>query len=234
MNTYSDVTPYIDNRNQDIWQYLSKKYIINFRIYDTPNVVSGINRDNSEYIISLHESNLCKDVFTHELLHLYIIDKYFDIPDKVESDVSINENICKIFKEEHINALHNTLTHKLIYPYYKGMGYDTSIFTPVPKREFLHDVECIYKQVKLEEVIYPYQTIAYYVCFSIDAMCSEWFGDLFNNLLNIFKLKSPAFYEIMEQFVCDWNEKQDAKTLKGILDDFFLDLDDWIGSIINK
>lgn len=228
-----NIISYIDDRNRGIWQYLSNKYIINFRIFDTPNASSRIDMENEkEYTIYLHVSNLCKDIFTHELLHLYIVDKYFDIPSRVELSVMIHTNIRKIFRKEHINSLYNSLTHKLMYPYYKEMGYDVNIFTPILTKEFLYKMGNVFKLINLQKVSYPYYTIALYVCLTIDAICSEWFGEEQKNLLNIFKQKSPTFYGRMKQFVGDWNEKQEPLILKGILDDFFFDLDNWIVSII--
>src|SRR5690554_7181215 len=71
----NNISQFIDKRNSELWNSLNSKF--NIRIQQSENREYSCFTKNNDAIIFVDENNICKDSFTHELLHIHLKDKEF-------------------------------------------------------------------------------------------------------------------------------------------------------------
>lgn len=116
----------IDSRNEKLWNEINENYIVTFEDSTNGEYACDIQSENVIFIID--KNNLCKDSFTHEMLHVYMSmkDLYFSSALKLTIPQSrlLSENLT-FDLIEHIG---NCLDHIKILPIYLELGFDRTKF----------------------------------------------------------------------------------------------------------
>ncbi len=116
----------LDFRNQNLWNEINQKYIV--EIEETTNKEYSVYSINNSATFFINKNNLCKDSFTHEMLHVYmeIKDLYFSSSLKLTLPQSkiLSENLSP----QLIEHIGNSLDHIKMLPIYLELGFDRKKF----------------------------------------------------------------------------------------------------------
>ncbi|AXB57272.1 hypothetical protein [Flavobacterium fluviale] len=116
----------LDIRNQKLWDEINQKFNIEYA--ESSDNEYGVYSINNSVTFFIDKSNLCKDSFTHEMLHVYmtIKDLYFTSSLKLTFTQSkiLSENLT-LQLIEHIG---NCLDHVKMLPIYLELGFDRKKF----------------------------------------------------------------------------------------------------------
>ena len=116
----------IDSRNKDLWDKLSEKYNVSFE--QSENEEYGVFSENDHVTFKIDYNNLCKDSFTHEMLHVYLrlMDCY--IGAGLKNTIKMSKILSNIMTYELLEHIGNCLDHIKILPQYLDMGFDREKF----------------------------------------------------------------------------------------------------------
>src|SRR5690606_18099998 len=118
--TYEEIEEnFIDYRNKDIWNKLSKKYMI---LVNDDNLIYELKYINNDpYTVILTNKNYSKELFTHELLHL-------DLRYKGLNTVNFFESLSQPFIATMAIMILNCIEHILFFDDYIELGYSKERF----------------------------------------------------------------------------------------------------------
>jgi hypothetical protein len=122
----------VDSRNEKLWKEINENYIIEFE--DSLNTEYGCYTVNNKVIFFIDKNNLCKDSFTHEMLHVLMgmKDLYFSSSLKLTFPQSII--LSKNLSSELMEHIGNCLDHIKMLPIYLELGFD--------RKKFISDYDC--------------------------------------------------------------------------------------------
>ena len=116
----------VDYRNEMLWKEINENYIVEFE--DSLNKEYGCYTVNNKVIFFIDKNNLCKDFFTHEMLHVLMgmKDLYFSSSLKLTLPQSkiLSENLSS----QLIEHIGNSLDHIKMLPIYLELGFDRKKF----------------------------------------------------------------------------------------------------------
>lgn len=113
---------FIDDRNNRIWNELKQKY--NFEIDKSNNHEYSCFIQAKKVIIYYDDSNICKDSFTHELLHVYLNSKEFYLGNNLNLIINNDANLSRILSKQLIEHISNCLDHIKMFSIFNELGFD--------------------------------------------------------------------------------------------------------------
>ncbi|GGF28019.1 hypothetical protein [Flavobacterium limi] len=116
----------IDSRNQNLWDDLSNKF--NISIENSFENNYGCYAQNDNVVLYVTSDNLCKDSFTHELLHVYLRSKDCYIGASLTNFIIGDYILSSILSKELIEHIGNSMDHIKMLPLYLEMGFDRKLF----------------------------------------------------------------------------------------------------------
>ena len=227
MEKYLEI--FIDDRNREMWESLSKTYNITLHQSDEPNYKSRLIGNNFE--IHIDENDITPESFTHELLHLHLKSKGVLIQQDLNASILPYDNISKIFSIPLIEHINNCLEHNKMLPKYLELGYDNS--------KFISD----YSEIKItkkyiEKLKESFKVNGKYYREAFDVFIGKFFAMKSDNnpkhryyefYVQLKKI-DPTLYKLLSDFWEDWldydiNNPED--TYNDILEYFIDDLIAW-------
>lgn len=215
----------IDSRNSDLWKYLMSRYKI--KVFQDDEGNSRVQDTGNGYMIVLVCDNFNNEVFTHEMLHIYIIDKYFDIINYLYDICDSKPSLKSIFPYSVACFINNMLSHMLMYPIYEKMGYDMTTFTPPVNVEYVNNLIPEFSKIDLSNGTVVYYNITNFIAYEIMMLSESWHYD-YSEHLDILKEKDADLFKITEDLVVNWKDTDNTEDLKLLLDKFMVSLNDWI------
>jgi hypothetical protein len=116
----------LDERNRGLWNDINEKFTVTIQNSYTGNY--GCYSQNSDIIFYIDPNNLCKDSFTHELLHVYLRLKEFYIGASLTNTIMGSKILSMILSDKLIEHMGNCLDHVKMLPLYLEMGFDRKKF----------------------------------------------------------------------------------------------------------
>ncbi len=215
----------IDSRNYNLWKHLRHRYKLN--VFKDNEGNSRVLDIGDGYMIVLTEDNFCNEIFTHELLHIYVIDKYLDIS-KYLFDFCDNQQLLKLhFTDDIVYYINNMLSHMLMLPIYKKLGYDMSVFVPPIDADYIKGLSYELQGIYLDNVNMECNSIKNFICYEIMMLSESWRYN-YSDHLDILKEKNVDLFNLIENLVVNWKDTNNAEELKLLLDKFMTSLYDWI------
>ncbi len=215
----------IDSRNSDLWKYLLERYIID--VYHSEYGNSQIKSIGDDYLIILNDKEIINEVFTHELLHLYVIDKYFNISTYLSKLRERYQFLFLFIQKEDIYYIHNILSHLIMLPIYIKLGYKSDTFLPSLDIEHIkNNIEPI-RNITLSCAKFEDSSTADFIRYAIMMLSESWHYD-YSEHLDILKEKDADLFKITEDLVVNWKDTDNTEELKLLLDKFMESLNDWI------
>ena len=123
-----DLNTLFDKNGMELYNELENEYIFSFSYYNQDSPAINLNGIYAEFLIP-QSKNMCKNLFTHELLHLYLL--FNGINNKLSLLNSIGKyNLSEVLSlsENEIIYIHNFLDHIIMYNDFKNMGYKDNEF----------------------------------------------------------------------------------------------------------
>jgi len=116
----------IDNRNITLWNKIDS----NFQVYfeKTLNKEYAVYSKGSKLIFYIGTGELCKDSFTHEMLHVYFRLNDCYLGAGLSNILLGNNRLGKILSKELVEHIGNCFEHKKMFPMYIEMGFDRTKF----------------------------------------------------------------------------------------------------------
>jgi len=225
----------VDNRNQNLWNDLNIKFNISIENSFEDNY--GCYAQNDNVVLYVTPNNLCKDSFTHELLHLYLRSKDCYVGASLTNFIMGDYILSSILSEELIEHIGNSMDHIKMLPLYLEMGFDRKLFIhdynlyKVTNDE-IQQFERFYrneKEINLS-LVDPY--IGRIVAIMADP------NDTFDYTANLMRLKQidSELYEIIQRMFDHWKEiKLDDRKIwdddyRTVTFNFYEDIKKWLSN----
>lgn len=116
----------IDNRNQDLWDELNKRFNISIENSFEDNY--GCYAQNDNVVLYVNPNNLCTGSFTHELLHVHLRSKDCYIGASLTNFIIGDRILSSLFSDKLIDHIGNSLDHIKMLPLFLEMGFDRTLF----------------------------------------------------------------------------------------------------------
>jgi hypothetical protein len=116
----------IDYRNQNLWSQIQENYTIEFK--DSLNEEYSCYSQGNNIIFYINRNNLCKDSFTHEMLHVFMRIKEFYFGSSITNLLASNRILNSIISPALIEHIGNCLDHVKMLPVYLEMAFDREKF----------------------------------------------------------------------------------------------------------
>lgn len=232
----NNINQFIDKRNYELWNSLNSNF--NIRIEPSKNREYSCFTQNNEAILYVDESNICKDSFTHELLHIYLKYKEFFLGSSLKLTIAQSRILNRLFSEALIEHIGNCLDHLKMFEIYKALGFR--------REKFIldyYDYKCT--DIELDELNRNYKignkintnAVDFYIGKLVAILCDPNVENDYHNPLKIFKKLDTKLYSTIEKLIqdtkaCNLNSDNIFVLYRGISSDFYSNLVSWIK--INK
>lgn len=228
----NDINQFIDERNSELWNSLSSNFKIS--IEPSNNKEYSCFTQNNDAILYVDENNICKDSFTHELLHIYLKDKEFFLGSSLKLAIAQSRILSRLFSEALIEHIGNCLDHLKMFEIYKDLGFRQDKFL----LDF-YDYKCT--DIEISDLRRNYKignkinTIAvdFYVGKLVAILCDPNVENDYQQPLTIFKKLDTKLYSIVEKLIedtkaYDLNNDDIFVSYRDISNDFYSNLISWI------
>ena len=116
----------IDSRNEKLWNTLTDKYNISFK--DSNNDEYSCYSENDDITFYIVRDNLCKDSFTHEMLHVYLRMNDCFIGAGLKNTIWQSKILTSMLSFDLLEHMGNCLDHIKMLPIYLSMGFEREKF----------------------------------------------------------------------------------------------------------
>lgn len=222
---------YIDERNLSLWNDLKMKYTILLERSFEPNFLCYTQ--GRDAIIYIPVGSLCKDSFTHELLHIYIKSKNIRIGEYLTQQYRRDPILSGVFSTALFEHIINCLEHIKMLPIYLNLGFS--------RVKFIKDYKapkCKPKDIDLlkngwhSSGIQKRLVADYYVgkFFAIKACPNDSID--YSKFLNSLQSIDNDLFAILTTFWQSWQEYDIDKSFSyyGFSDLFITNLKQWVVS----
>lgn len=116
----------IDSRNEKLWNTITDKYNISFK--DSNNDEYSCYSKNDDITFYIVRDNLCKDSFTHEMLHVYLRMNDCFIGAGLKITICQSKILSSMLSFDLLEHMGNCLDHIKMLPIYLSMGFEREKF----------------------------------------------------------------------------------------------------------
>lgn len=230
----NNLDQFLDERNSELWNYLS----INFNI----NIEQSKNREYScfthgnDVILYVDENNICKESFTHELLHVYLKDKEFFLGSSLKLTILQSRILSRLLSEALIEHIGNCLDHLKMFEIYKSMGFCQEKFILDFYEHKCTDIEIniLNRNYKKGNKINT-NIIDFYIGKLVAILCDPNLENDYQKQLVIFKKLDMKLYSLVENLIestktYNLNNEDISISYRNISNEFYSNLISWIKS----
>jgi hypothetical protein len=228
----NNISQFIDERNSELWNSLNSKF--NIRIQQSENREYSCFTQNNDAIIFVDENNICKDSFTHELLHIHLKDKEFFLGSSLKLTIAQNRILSRMFSEALIEHIGNCLDHLKMFEIYKDLGFTQQKFL----LDF-YDYKCT--EFEINDLNRNYKignkintnAVDFYIGKLVAILCDPNIENDYQKPLTIFKKLDTKLYSIVEKLIEDTkeynlNNEDIFVSYRDISNDFYSNLVTWM------
>lgn len=228
----NDINQFIDERNSDLWNLLNKNFSI--KIEPSNNREYSCFTKNSDAILFVDQNNICKESFSHELLHIYLKYKEFYLGSSLTLTLAQSRILNRLISIDLTEHIGNCLDHLKMFEIYKDLG-----FRPEKFLSDYSDYKCT--DIELNQLTKNYRngkrinttTVDFYIGKLIAMLCDPNLENNYEKPLIKFKKLDSKLYFAVEKLVGDtkaFNLDNDDLfvSYRDISNDFYLNLISWI------
>ena len=228
----NNISQFIDERNSELWNSLNSKF--NIRIQQSENREYSCFTQNNDAIIFVDENNICKDSFTHELLHIHLKYKEFFLGSSLKLTIAQSRILSRMFSEAFIEHIGNCLDHLKMFEIYKDLGFTQEKFL----LDF-YDYKCT--EFEINDLNRNYKignkintnAVDFYIGKLVAILCDPNIENDYQKPLTIFKKLDTKLYSIVEKLIEDTkeynlNNEDIFVSYRDISNDFYSNLVTWM------
>lgn len=219
----------IDERNINLWNELNERF--EFILLESPetNYMSKLDVDTAT--ICIYKNDINPAHFTHELLHIYIKFKGFEIVSDFHKIIEDNPDIHYFFSTELKSHVTNCLEHHLMLHKYLEMGFENRYFICDFKEKKMNNnlLSALQERYKVNG-LYDREAIDFFIgkFFAMKTCNNKSFN--YSKYYKAFMRLDKKLFKLLTDFWSDWetfdlNEPDD--NYDEILEYFIEDLNDW-------
>lgn len=227
-----DINQFIDGRNSDLWSLLNSNFKIT--VESSNNGEYSCFTKSNEAILYVDKNNICKDSFTHELLHIYLKHKEFYLGSSLKFMITQNRTLNRLCSEVLLEHIGNCLDHLKMFKIYKDLDFR--------QEKFLldyYDYKCtdedlnnLKRNYKAGNIINA-NAVDFYIGKLVAILSDSNFENNYVKPLTIFKELDTKLYFTVERLIEDtkaFNLDNDDifVSYRDISDNFYSNLIDWI------
>lgn len=227
-----NINQFIDERNSELWNSLITKF--NIKIEQSRNQEYSCFIQNNDVILYVDENNICKDSFTHELLHIHLKDKEFYLGSSLKLTIAQSRILRRIFSEALIEHIGNCLDHLKMFEIYKNLGFrqEKFLFDFYDYKCTEFEINDLSRSYKIGNKINT-NTVDFYVGKLVAILCDPNIENDYKNPLTIFKKLDAKLYSIIEKLIEDTksynlNNVDIFVSYRDISNDFYSNLITWM------
>lgn len=195
----------IDLRNEELWNILNAKYNITFK--DSDNNEYGCYSKNDEITFYVPPNNLCKDSFTHEMLHAYLRINDCFIGAGLKNTIWQSKILTSMLSLPLLEHMGNCLDHIKMLPIYLHMGFEREKFIlDYDIYKFTADeVLSLKRSYRIGKKINP-RSVDFYIgkLFAMSADPNDSFD--YSNQFESLRKIDPLLYQINKRMIDFWHE----------------------------
>lgn len=227
----------LDYRNQNLWDEIKKNYTVTFE-NSLSNQYSCFAQ-NRNVIFYIDKENLCKNSFTHEMLHIYLRSKDCFISGGLNNTIRQNPTLSFIFSSELLDHMGNCLDHINMLPIYLDLGFEREKFIGD-----YHDHKCTSEELYILKKNYRIDTsinhkaVDFYLGKLIAILADPNIEVDYSEELEELKRIDPILFEANYKMIEHWKEiKIENRQIidddyHSVLYEYYQNLEKWI--LINK
>lgn len=190
----------IDERNQKLWNEIRETHHVEFNY--SSRVEYSCYSEGTNITFFVNSDNLCKDSFTHEMLHVYLRIKGFYFGGSITNLFAGHRLLSTTISEELIEHIGNCLDHIKMLPIYLDMGFE--------REKFLLDYDlykCTQEEINLFKKFYRtgnkinIQAVDSYIGRLVSILADP--NEKFNYSKDLENLKKidPLLFQIVERLI---------------------------------
>lgn len=234
-NEYSiDVNDFLDERNRELWEDVCANHNVSIKEAFEDNYGVYIKEDES--IIYVLSNEKCPASFTHELLHIWLSIKKYSPGNYIKGLKYQEDKLRMVFSNELVEHIENVLEHRKMLPKFIEMGYKRSDFLSDYSKYKMNDVilsEIIdkFKRFRFFKFIYDSRFIDLYIGKYFAMKCCPNPSNDYNKYLKIFKLLDCKLFNILEDFVKQWDKliiEDEFNDCLYVMNNFCINMSKWI------
>ncbi|MCK6648733.1 MAG: hypothetical protein L6Q66_03665 [Bacteroidia bacterium] len=218
----------IDSRNEDLWREIEENYTVSF--VPSSNSEYSCFAQNESVIFYVVESNLCRDSFTHEMLHIQLRINGCFIGAGVKMMIARSKILTSICSDRLIEHIGNSLDHLKMLPIFLKMGFD--------RKKFILDFDthkCSASELNTLKNNYRIGKKIY--AKAVDQYLGRFFSirtdpnienDYTHQLAQLKKI-DPDLYNITEKMVNQWIDSN-VGDYRIVLEDYYSGLKKWMSN----
>jgi hypothetical protein len=191
----------IDDRNRSLWESIKQQFQVIIERH--PNHHFYHHLIDKEIILFVPEENPSVELFTHELLHLFLIVKGVNIKSYLKDRFRNEPLLHWSFNENLFEQIGECLEHLIMLPMYLSMGFERELFCETYFMPCCNEISMqiirsgmmkeIPTKISLHHFIHKY--FAMKACLNPSCVYDEWLDEL--------EMFNGALFDILEKF---WKE----------------------------
>ena len=192
----------IDIRNSALWESLNSTHLITLQ--PSANHEYGCYTEGNTAIVYVDFGNICKDSFTHELLHILLKQKQFYLSASLQLTMNGSKILKRILSPELYEHIGNCLEHVKMFDIYVDLGFEP--------QKFLYDFDdykC--KEDELSQIRKYYKphnrlnvnSVDFYIGKLVAMLCDPNENHDYSKPLRIFKSLDNNLYKAVEELIDD-------------------------------
>lgn len=220
---------FISDKNTELWEKMSNKYDVQIEI---SCFQSGIRMsDDCRFLININKddikNHLGEEVFTHELLHLYVLNEIFFVLDEIEK-LRNKSTILKCYlPDESLRHIHNILSHIIMCPIYIKLGYNKSVFAGIDDC-LLNNLTNRLSVLKFNDLFSFKFLMLDYIMAMLDLKNMELTGKNICKFYNILESNDYELFSVINTNLHKWETLNSRSDFKQCLENFMCSIEKYI------
>jgi len=199
----------LDNRNKEIWNAVKQEYNI---------VLKEARGNHYHYDLKFHTasiyipySNLSKELFTHELLHLYLRSENIFLSEWLIKCFKMQALLHWSFDENLFEQIGHQLEHAKIFVLYQKLGFDPFLFSDTFFQPVCNQMHIDIIRSGLRKAAPSHASVDLFINSFYAMKCHLNEEISYESHFEILEVVSPGLYIILENFWAKW-ESYDIET----------------------
>lgn len=224
----------IDSRNSILWTQLKAKFNITFN--ESVNGEYSCYSQNEDVMFYIVRDNICKDSFTHEMLHVYLRMNGCFISGGLQNTINKSKILTSMLTYDLIEHMGNCLDHIKMLPNFLNMGFERKKFLLDYEINKCSDEELVSlkRNYKIGNKVNPI-AVDFYIgkIFAMMADPNDSFD--YSPQLSIFEKIDPLLYGITMRLIDRWIEIKiedrqimDDDDYHSVLFEYYENMKEWI------
>jgi hypothetical protein len=224
---------FINDRNRSLWETICKHFKVNIEQHSNDHFYHYFLND--EVYLFVPEQQGMIELFTHEMLHLYLIMGGVNITNYLKSRLRNEPLLHWSFNENLFEQIGECLAHEKMLPLYLSMGFERDLFCENYYVPCCHEMNMQIIRSGMKKEIPSPASIDLFIHKFFAMKCCVNPAFIYDHYLEQLQMINSDLYCILDKFYNEWKafiiKANEVNSFKRITNDFMHELGTW--NIIN-